>query len=73
MPLKYILKNEQSINDLKNEAKEKPHCCYKWKVENGYLRYFDDGRWQKYGPAERKAVFCKCGYWSLNYKDFLSN
>ena len=68
---KYNLENEE-INYFKNKAKD-PDYCYKWKVENVYLRYFDDGRWQKYGNAEVKAIFCKCGYWSLNYKDFLSN
>ena len=65
---------EDDINTGKERAKNHPEWCHKVKVD-GYGNYwwYSDykSEWykEKY-QAKDYACFCKCGYYSKNYKDF---
>ena len=63
--------SKDEINIGKEDAK-KPFICYKFKVDGyGNLWWYYDNEWEKMvSKAKDKAFFCKCGYYSLNYKDF---
>ena len=64
------------LNRGKMTAKDSSQC-WKYKILNGDLFAFVEGKWKKVNKEdpspEKIAFFCKCGYYSLDYKNFLKN
>lgn len=61
-------KIKEGIEKAKNE-----NYCYEYKIDKKEILYFKDGEWysswDKY--AYNISFFCKCGKYSLDYKDLI--